>query len=262
MEQFAKLAIGSIAPDPDHPALAPLAQANADGTLYTLTDQDLPGRCIDGRRPTTPYAQIVPCAPGGSLSLLVGLAATRGATDPMWGASELTTKLTWHGTEGAIHVGPDDRSSGCGALDWVSSIIDLANDHEALVREVAEALDMPMATGYPLASLAGEKLDSAGIYRMFDDQPHTTVTPLRGFHSEIAIVINHEKGTTIDQNTLDRLGHIDVFDVDAWSLEVGADWLADNYGVDRDRAASAMSAFTIAALAFLAQPSMTVMHHN
>lgn len=262
MKLFAKLAKGSIAPDPDHPALGPLALADTDGSLYARSDEELPGRCIDGRRPTTPYAKVVPCAPGGSLSLLIGLAAARGITDPTWGASDLATKLSWHGTEGSIHTGPDDRSSGCGALDMAGTIIDLANDNEALVREVAQALNMPITVSYPLASLAGESLDSAEIYRMFDEQPHTTVTPLRGLHAEIAIIVNHEKFTTIDQNTLDRLGGIDVFDVDAWSLEAGADWLAENYGVDRDRAASAMNAFTIATLAALANPSMTVLHHN
>lgn len=262
MEQFAKLAKGSIAPDPEHPALGPLALADADGSLYIPTDDDLPGRCIDGRRPTTPYAKVEPCAPGGSLILLIGLAATRGTADPMWGAAELAEKLAALGMEGSIHTGPDDHSSGCGALDWAPSIIDLANDSEPLVREVAEALDMRIATSYPLASLAGQTLDSAGIYRMFDEQPHTKVTPLRGVHSEIAIVVNHEKSTTIDQNTLDRLGGVDVFDVDVWTLDVAADWLAETFGVDRERALSAMNAFTIATLAFLAEPSMTVLHHT
>lgn len=262
MELFAKLAKGSIAPDPDHPALGSLALADADGSLYMPTHEELPGRCIDGRRPTNPYAKVVPCAPGGSLSLLVGLAATRGIIDSTWGVSDLATKLSWHGTEGAIHVGPDDRSSGCGALDMAGAIIDLANDNESLVREVAQALDMPITVSYPLASLAGELLDSTDIYRMFDEQAHTTVTPLRGVHAEVAIIVNHEKGTTIDQNTLDRLGSIDVFDVDAWSLDAGSHWLEENYGIDRERAASAMNAYTIATLALLANPSMTVLHHK
>ncbi|WP_182353817.1 hypothetical protein [Flaviflexus huanghaiensis] len=262
MEQFAKLARGSIAPDPDHPALGPLALADADGSLYIKTDDLLPGRCIDGRRPTTPYATISPCAPGASLSLLIGLAATRGITDPMWGAGELAARLTAAGLEPGIHTGPDDHSSGCGALDSASEIISLANETEPLVRECADALDMAVSTTFPLASLAGVPLDSAGIYRKFDEDPGSRVTPLRGVHSEIAIVVNHEKGTTIDQNTLDRLGEVDVFDVDVWSLEVAADWLAEEFGVDRDHALSAMNAFTIATLAFLAQPSMTVLHHT
>lgn len=262
MEQFAKLARGSIAPDPDHPALGPLALADADGSLYTATDELLPGRCIDGRRPTTPYQTIAPCAPGASLSLLIGLAATRGITDPIWGAGELAARLTEAGMEPHIHTGPDDHSSGCGALDWAPDIIALANETEPLVRECAEALDMRVLTTYPLASLTGEALDSAGIYRIFHEDPGSRVTPLRGVHSEIAIVINHEKGTTIDQNTLDRLGGVDVFDVDVWSLEVAADWLADQFGVDRERALSAMNAFTIATLAFLAEPTMTVLHHT
>lgn len=182
MEQFAKLARGSIAPDPDHPALGPLALADADGSLYTATDELLPGRCIDGRRPTTPYQTIAPCAPGASLSLLIGLAATRGITDPIWGAGELAARLTEAGMEPHIHTGPDDHSSGCGALDWAPDIIALANETEPLVRECAEALDMRVLTTYPLASLTGEALDSAGIYRIFHEDPGSRVTPLRGVH--------------------------------------------------------------------------------
>lgn len=262
MGVFARLAKGSIAPDPGHPGLEPLALANADGSLYVNTEVDLPSRCIDGRRPITPYAKIVPCMPGGSLSLLVGLAATRGITDSLWGADELSNRLAWYGAEGSIHAGPDDRSSGCGALDGLTSIITYANEQEDLVREVAFELGLPIKNSYPLGGLRGEKIDAAGVYKLFDDKPDTTLHPLRGVHSEIAIVVNHKKGTTIDQNVLDRIGDVDVFDVDAWSIDVAAEWLADNYEVDRDRAASAMSAFTVATLAILAQPSIKVLQNR
>lgn len=262
MGVFAKLAKGTIAPEPDHPGLDRLADADSDGSLYTPTEVNLPSRCIDGRRPTTPYSQIVPSAPGGSLSLLVALAATRGITDPMWGAAEFTSRLSWAGAEGAIHAGPDDRSSGCGALDAMAAIIDYANAKEPLVREVAEELKLPISVSYPLASLQGKQIDTSGIYRMFDEQRHTTLTPLRGVHSEIAIIINHAKGTTIDQNTLDQIGRIDVFGVDAWSLEYATTWLSENYDLDRARVSSALSAFTVATLAFLARPTMKVMIHE
>ncbi|MGO1401520.1 MAG: hypothetical protein ACTHUY_03915 [Flaviflexus sp.] len=262
MGVFAKLAKGTIAPEPGHPGLEPLQLANSDGSLYMRTETNLPARCIDGRRPTTPYAQVVPCAPGGSLSLLVALAAARGITDPLWGADELSNRLTWYGSEGHIHAGPDDRSSGCGALDGLSTIIDYANEQEPLLREVAAELGLPVQVTYPLASLKGQQIDTPGIYRMFDEKPDTKLTPLRGVHQEIAIIVNHEKGTTIDQNVLDQIGNIDVFDVDAWSLEVAADWLVDNYNVDRKRVASALSAFTVATLAILARPTMKVLHHG
>lgn len=261
MGVFAQIAKGSIAPEPDHPALGNLLRAEGDGSLFVKTENTLPSRCSDGRRPITPLATIAPALPGGSLSLLVALAATSGITDPQWGAQDLSARLAWAGAGGSIHAGPDDRSPGCIALDQLTRIITFANEQEEPLRQAADELGLPTATSYPLGSLLGEQIDSAGVYDLFDNKT-ANAKPLRDVHPEIAIVINHQKGTTIDQNVLDSIGDIDVFDVDAWSLKESANWLADNYDVDQARALSAMSAFTVASLAFLAAPTMTVIRND
>jgi hypothetical protein len=236
---------------------------------FVQTGALIPYGCMDGR----PGGRLVPCAAGGTLSLVVAadLVGSQDAKDVS--TAELTRNVFRtldardfpvgdHSAEGAT-----GDSSGCGANDNLRAIYSLLQDTSEEVRQLAGIFGVrPTDEDHSelMANAARRTEFSSGsdvLQAMRDESPAENIDTLRGKHQEALIVINKRRGTVLDRDRIaqDYGDDMQLFVIDAWTFEDAAKALYP--GADEailQRAVTAIAYYQIATALTLCGPGMRV----
>lgn len=161
----------------------------------------------------------------------------------------------------AVHTGPSETGSGCGAMDALAAVYELVENSFAHLSAFNQQLGLPC-----LSHLAHLQFPSGRqLLRAFTDAD-VSCYQLVGEHREQAVIYNFKPGSALDKVSLAKHQGIEFFEVDAWAFEAAAQVAvraAKYLGVAEaalyEQAFAAAATFAAGACCVLCGPQMPVL---